>query len=162
LEYLSSKLKAVPYINSVPTALSRIEGEARLSVSAYRAALQAAGSGLESRDKTIAELKARAEAAENGLNRYRAAVAAYARENRESGYVIDVGDGAQLLVCLDPGVTVKDGSVGYVVHGDTAVATVAFSLGGGSVYARVVKIEEGKKPEVFDSILVSASPEAAQ
>lgn len=162
LEYLSAKLQAVPYINSVPSALSRIEGEARVSIAAYRAALQTAGSGLRTRDDTIAALTARAESAEASLEQYRLAVAAYARENHESGYVIDARDGARLLIYLDPGVSVQDGSLGYVVRGDTSVATVTFSLRGKSVYANVAKVEEGESPQAFDSILIAASREAAQ
>jgi hypothetical protein len=165
-EFLSSKLKAVPYLNSIPPALSRIEGEARASIVAYRAALQAAGSGLESRDQSIAELKARAEAAENGLAQYRAAVAAYAVQSRESGFVLDPGsakgEGAKILVSIAPGIEVAEGDSGYVVQGSLTVATIVFHPDGREAFATVSKVEPGMKIRAFDSILVVTPREAAK
>ncbi len=163
LSFLSNELQAVPYINSVPAALSRIATEAESSIAAYRKALQAAGSGLEDRDKKIAALTTRAEAAETTLAQYRAAVIAYARGSRESGFVIDAHDSAKLVVCLDPGASVQDGYLGYLIRGDKAVATVSFALVDGIVYAKVIQVAEGEAPQAFDSILVAAiPPEAAK
>ena len=159
-EYLAKKLRAVPYINSVPPALSRLETEAESSISAYRSALVAAGSGLESRDENIAHLTARAEAAENSLAQYRAAVTAYAHDNRESGYILDASSQTRLVIFLAPDVKVAEGGLGYVVRGDTAVATVAFHIEGDAVYAKVTNAESGEQPRPFDSILVEA-PKAA-
>ena len=92
-EYLSAKLRAVPYINSVPSSFSRMESEARASIVSYRVALTAAaGSGLEDRDARIAALEAGPLPREASLEQFRWAVSSFARESRESGYVIDAGN----------------------------------------------------------------------
>ena len=160
LEYLTSRLQAVPYINSVPAALSRIEGETRLLVAAYRAALQAAGSDLLIRDQTIAALTARAEAAEASLGEYRQAVAEYARYSHEDGFVIDATDNAKLLLCLDPGVSAQNGDIGYIVRGNESIGNIVLSLSGDKVYAQTTRIMT--KPRIFDSIIIAASREAAK
>jgi len=154
LEYLYGRLSAVPYINSVPPALSRIEGEARSSIASYRAALQSAGQGLRSRDDKIAELEAKAKAAEDSLARYRAAISAYALDSREQGYVLDAGDPGYIYVCLAPGVTVAEGSSGYVVRGDALIAQVTLSPTRDGAVAKVIKIESGDAIRPFDSIIV--------
>jgi hypothetical protein len=153
-KYLAKKMRSVPYLNSVPPSLSRLEGEAESSIAAYRAALAAAGSGLESRDKSIAQLTARAEAAEKSLAQYRAAVTAYAHDNRESGYILDTGSKDRLVLFLAPDVKVAEGQTGYVVRGDAAVATIAFHLEGDAAFAKVTSTEAGEEPHPFDSILV--------
>jgi hypothetical protein len=155
-EYLAKKLRTVPYINSVPPALSRLEAEAESSIAAYRSALVSAGSGLESRDENIAQLTARATKAENSLAQYRAAVTAYAHDNRESGYILDTSSQSRLVIFLSPDAKVAEGSQGYVVRGDTAVATVVFHIEGDAVYAKVTNVESGEQPRPFDSILVEA------
>jgi hypothetical protein len=160
-KYLSGKLRSVPYINSIPPALARLESEAENSIAAYRAALSASGAALESRDKDIAELTQRAEAAEKDLARYRAAIASLARDNRESGYVLDVSEDS-LSVYLAPGVSVSDGDKGYVVRGDTAVANISFYLVDGSVLAKVTSSDSGAKPKPFDSILLERPRSSAQ
>jgi len=161
-EYLSAKLRAVPYINSVPSSLSRMETEARSSLAAYRAALTAAGSDLKDRDQTIAELTARAKAAENSLEQYRWAVSSYARQSRDSGYVIDARDTAKLEIYLDPTVPVSDGGTGYVVRGDKTIATLSFHVAAGKVDASVTRMEPDETLLAFDSIVVDASKDAAQ
>jgi hypothetical protein len=161
-EYLSAKLRAVPYINSVPPSLSRIESEARASIVSYRAALAAAGSGLEARDARIAALEARAAAAEASLEQFRWAVSSFARESRESGYVIDARNPAKIITYIDPTVPVAEGATGYVVRGDKSVATLTFHVEAGRVTANVSRLESGETLLAFDSILVDASREAGK
>ena len=67
LQYLSGELISTPYLNSVPSALMRIEAEAVSSAGAYHDALKAAASGLAARDGTIAALEAKVAAAEESL-----------------------------------------------------------------------------------------------
>ena len=167
--YLSAKLRAVPYINSVPPSLSRIESEARSSILAYRAALAAAGSGLQDKDSRIAaltalaaELTARAEAAETSLDQFRWAVYSYARENREAGFVLDARDPSRIIVYLDEAVPVADGDTGYVVREDRAIATLAFRAESGKLVASLVRLEAGEALLAFDSILVDMSKEASK
>jgi hypothetical protein len=160
--FLSSKLRSVPYLNSVPPALARMEAEARESVALYSGALSRAGTGLQERDARIRELSARAEAAERALASYRWAIDQYVRESREGGYVLDPRDPSSLSVALNPGVPVVDGSSGYVVRGDKAVAALSFYAKDGAMRARVVELAEGESIRPFDSVLVEASPGAAK
>lgn len=161
LEYLASKMGAVPYVNSVPSALSRIATEARSSVATYRGALQTAVSGLEekdaaiaARDGTIASLEARAKAAEAILERYRSRIAAIARESGGIGYVLDARGGPRLSVFLDQSVVIPDGSLGYIVRDGIVIATVSLSPRGGEDYALITRTEPNAKPRAFDAILV--------
>jgi hypothetical protein len=160
-KYLARKLRSTPYINSVPSALARLEDEAESSIAAYRAALSASGAALESRDKSIATLTVRAEAAEESLRRYRSAMASLARDNRESGYVLDVSKDS-VSVYLAPGVSVSEGDKGYVVRGDAAVASVSFYFDEGSVLAKITSTEGDMAPRPFDSILVERPRKSAQ
>ncbi len=160
--YLSSKIRAVPYINSVPPALARMEAEARESVALYSGALARAGNGLQERDARIRELLARAEAAEKALASYKWAIDQYVRASQEGGYVLDPRDPAGLTVSLNPGVPVSEGSVGYVVRGDKAVATIKFFTKEGTTRARVVEVAEGESIRPFDAVLVEAVPEASK
>jgi len=168
-EYLSAKLRAVPFINAVPASLARIESEARSSFASYRSALAAAGGGLADRDQRIAEkdariaaLTARAQEAEGSLEQFRFAVTSFARESREGGYVIDPRDPSRILVYLDATVPISDGGSGYVVRGDKSIATVAFHLEGGKLTANIIRLETGETLQAFDTILVDASREAGK
>jgi len=157
LLYLSAKLRSVPYLNSVPPALARLEADARSSILAYRAALSRAGAGLEDRDQRLAALSARAEAAERSLDQYRSAVAAYARDSREAGYILDARDGSKILVYLDPSVPVAEGSTGYAMRADKELATLTFHLSGGAVSASLGKLEAEEPLRPFDAVLVDAA-----
>jgi hypothetical protein len=166
-EFLSAKLRAVPYINSVPPSLTRIESEARSSISSYRSALAAAGEGLANRDAQIAErdariavLVARAQAAETSLEQFRFAVSSFARASREGGYVIDPRDSSKILVYLDAAIPVADGASGYIVRGEKSIATVTFHVDGGKTFANLSRLETGETLLAFDTILVDASKEA--
>ncbi|HOX30784.1 MAG TPA: hypothetical protein PLB91_00545 [Spirochaetales bacterium] len=160
--YLSSKLRSVPYLNSVPPALSRMEAEARGAVALYSQALAAAGEGLRERDERIAELAARAEAAEKALASYGWAVGEYLRENREGGYLLDPRDPEDLSLALGPGLPAPEGSAGYVVRGDKAIARISFFTRGGETRARVTELVAGEALRPFDVILVEAQPGAAK
>lgn len=159
--YLSDKLGSVPYLNSVPPALAKMQNELRTSIIAYRQALAVAGSGLEDRDKAIATLKARAETAEKGLSQYEYAVAAIASDNRESGFVLDPRDGTHVVVYLAPTVNVTDGAVGYAARKDKVVAVLQFHVNGASVSASVTSLVPGQTLRPFDSILVGEKAAAA-
>lgn len=162
LEFLSGKLRAVPYLNSVPFALSRIEAEAMASIGSYRAALHTAASGLAARDAAIASLKATLADAKGRFERYRSALATAASESVDSGYVIDVSDPARILVFLEPGSGVREGDKGYLVRQGELVVAVSFTFEGEDAYALVTGVEGAKRPRAFDSILLVAPRKVAQ
>ncbi len=169
--FLSSQLQAVPYLNSVPPALARMEAEARREFTILRAALGKAGGALEDRDTRIAALEtklasteAMLAATESSLDRYRYATHQYVLDNREGGYIIDPRNSSDILVALNPAVPVVDGTTGYVVRpGNKAIATIAFSVSKGQTRARILQIEKGEQLKAFDPIIVfvaAAAPDA--
>ncbi len=156
--YLSARLRAVPYVNSVPAALARAEAEALGAMASYRQLLERAARGLESRDTTIAALEARATTAEVALERYRWAVSEYTRLSREGGYILDPRTPADIVIALSDAFPVAEGMSAYVFRdGDRPIATIAFFLRDGVVRARLVELARGETIRPFDSILVQIS-----
>jgi hypothetical protein len=160
--FLSSRLRSIPYLNSVPPALSRMETEARESIALYSEALSRAGTALKERDTRIAELSAQIAVAERALDSYRWAIVEYLRRSREGGYILDPRDRSGVTVALNPGVPVSKGSIAYVVRGDKVVAKVSIFLQDGAPRARVVELADGETIRPFDALLVEASPEVAK
>lgn len=155
LLYLSAKLRAVPYLNSVPPALARMEYEARLQFDSYRAALIRASGIIDQRDKRIAELEERVRVDEAYLERYRWATSQYILENREGGYILDTRNVNELFVAMNPALPMMDGATGYVIRpGDKAIATISFFLKDGQIRAKLVQLNPGERLKPFDPIIV--------
>jgi hypothetical protein len=169
LRYIAGKMKAVPYINSVPPALSRMESEALSSIAEYRESLVAASTGLQGRDKKIAELEAAVAALEGKatglqaiIDRYSWAVSTHAQDNREGGYVLDPRNPEKMPVAVNPTVAVQAGTKGYIVRGEKVVASIEFGGTAASPTARITEIEQGEALRPFDVILVDASQSASK
>jgi hypothetical protein len=156
--HLSTELRGVSYVNSVPGTLSRMESELRSATLAYRAALAKAGGALEERDARIAGLEARAKKAESALEQYRWATSQYVLDNRDGGYIIDSRDPEKILVAINPAIPVSAESQGFIVRsGDKAIATIRFYLEGAQLRARVVSIQPGETIKPFDAVVVQAT-----
>jgi hypothetical protein len=155
--YISGKLRAVPYMNSIPPALARMETEAFNSIVSYRAALASAAGGLKTRDDQISQLQEREKVIQATLDRFNWAVSEYVQENREGGYILDPRDLNNISVAINPAVSVADQASGFVVRGDKAIATVVFKVGGGSTTAKMVDLVAGETLKPFDTILVHAA-----
>jgi hypothetical protein len=154
--FFSAKLRAVPYLNSVPPALARMEYEARLQFDVYRAALIKAGGVIDARDKRIAELEAQLAVDEAYLEQYRWSVSQFVLNSKEGGYIVDCRNPAELFVSLNPAVPVAEGGTGYIVRqGDKAIATLSFYYKAeGGLRAKLVQIAAGEKLKPFDPITV--------
>lgn len=159
--YLSGELGSIPYLNSVPPALSRMESEALADIATYRAALVKAAAGLEDRDAQIAELTATLEATRRALDRYARAVSEYLLANSEGGVVVDPRDPSSIVVDLNPALPAADGSTGYAVRNDRIVARLSFYLKDGRLFARVTNMKAGAGLKAFDAIVVDAAAPAA-
>jgi hypothetical protein len=156
--HLSTELRGVSYVNSVPGTLARMENELRSATLAYRAALAKAGGALEERDAKIAALEARAKAAEGALERYKWATSQYVLENREGGYIIDPRDPEKILVAINPAIPVSAESQGFIIRsGDRAIATIRFYVESAQLRARVVSILPGETIKPFDAVVVQAT-----
>ncbi len=156
--YISGQLRKIPYINSVPGALSRLESEGLLSAASYRSALAAAATLLQDRDASIAALTTRAVAAETERDRLGWAIGSYADAQRESGFVIDPRDPSAVVVELNPSIPVAEGSLAYIVRGEKSIATLKLSLRDGKPVGSVVTTVDGESMQPFDSILVASAP----
>jgi hypothetical protein len=154
--YLAGRLGTIPYLNSVPPALSRMESEALYAMATYRAALVKAASGLEERDARILELTAAAKAAQDALDQYRSAVSEFLRSRGEGGIILDPSDPTSLVVALNPALPARDGSTGYVVRNDKIVAHLGFFLKDGLLRARITDTGAAAL-KAFDAIVVDAA-----
>lgn len=163
--FLSHSLRSVSYVNSVPQTLSRMEYETRTSTAAYREALDKSGQVIEKQTHVIAtqadeiaDLEKRLKVSEDSLAQYRWAVAQYALQNREGGYVVDPRDRDRMVVAINPALPVADGGRAFVIRsGDTPIATLRLSVGDGQISASVVKLVEGESIQPFDAIIVEVS-----
>jgi len=155
---LSSRLRAIPYLNSVPPALARMEYEARLQFQTIVSSLGRSGEAIKARDKQIAELDARVKIAETALERYRWATSSYVLDNREGGYIIDPRNIQEILVAINPAVPAGEGSTAFVVRqGSASVGTLSFFLKDGQLRARLVDLAPGETLKAFDPIVVITS-----
>ena len=153
--FLSAKLRAIPYLNSVPPALARMEYEARYQFFAYHDALAKAGAALDERDQKIADLQTRLTAAESNLDHYRWATSQYVLENRDGGYIVDARDPKELFIALNPAISVTEGTSGSIIRqSDKTIATITFYSKGGQMRARLVSIVPGETLKAFDPIIV--------
>jgi hypothetical protein len=156
--FIAGELRKVPYINSVPAALSRLETEGLRSAAAYRNALVAAATLLQDRDSQIAALTTRASSAESDRDRLNWAIGSYADAQRESGFVVDPRDPSSVVLVLNPSIPVNDGSIAYIVRGEKSVATLKLILRDGKPIGSVVTTVDGETMQPFDSVLVASSP----
>lgn len=155
--FLASQLVQVPWINSVPPAVSRLQAEGLLSTATYRTALAGAATALQQRDQNIADLTTRAVAAETERDRLDWAISDYADRQRESGFIVDPRDPSSVVLAMNPSMPLADGATAYVVRGEKSIATMRISLRGGKVFGSVDQVADGEAVEPFDSVLVSAS-----
>lgn len=156
--YISGELRAVPWINSVPQALSRLQGEGLGSAAVYRSALVAAAAALQNRDQAVAALTARATTAETARDQLAWAISDFADRQRESGFIVDPRDPAAVVIAMNPSVPVADGSLAYVLRGEKSVGTMRISVKDGRILGSIVTSVEGEQPMPFDSLLLSSTP----
>ena len=156
--FIAGELRKVPYINSVPSALSRLETEGLQAAAAYRNALVAAANLLQDRDAQIAALTTRALGAEADRDRLNWAIGNYADAQRESGFVVDPRDPSSVVLVLNPSIPVNDGSTAYIVRGEKSVATLKLTLRDGKPIGSVVTTVDGETIQPFDTVLVASSP----
>jgi hypothetical protein len=177
LRYLAERLRAVPYLNSVPAALSRLEGEALASIAAYRALSDRVAAGIVDRDLLIAErdrliadrerliaerdrfitgLEAMVRSVESERDSLDWAIGRYALGQRETGFIIDPRDPAKITIALNPEIPVADGSQALVVRGEKTIARIRIAASGRRFIASIQEIAEGESVLPFDGVLALA------
>ncbi len=92
---------------------------------------------------------------EDLLNTYRRALTYYARTRGEHGYVIDPGSGGNMLLDVNPYITIKKGDQAYIINRDDKVAAlVELEPAGNRIRARVLRWMSSGAIHPFDKILL--------
>ncbi|MEI6874432.1 MAG: hypothetical protein WCL50_04785 [Spirochaetota bacterium] len=169
LGYLTGKLRGVPWINSVPPAMSRVEAESLVSIGGYRAIIGRTTTGLEQRDRNIADrdgkitdLNNKVASVETERDRLNWAISRYALIQRETGFIVDPRDPSSIILAINPTIPVSDGALAYVVRGEKTIATIQLLVRGGNATAVPVEIAEGESILPFDSVLVRTDAESSK
>ena len=162
-EALFSRLGKIPFENSVPTALARLDALDQMVMKGYEGIAVQLLSVIKARDGEIQKQQAdfAAKEAEAGslsrtVQQDRVAFEFYARKIRENGFVIEAGDPARVSLYLNPVYAVQDGDEGLVFRQDDQyIATVRFSAQrGGAVTASVLETAPDQAIEPFDKFLI--------
>lgn len=169
-----ARLKKIPWENSVPPALARLDVLDQAVMTGYEAVadrllkvIQARDAAIltaiQARDEIVRQKDAALQArdAESGnlariVQQDRVAFEFYARKIRENGFILDPGDPARVSVYLNPVYSVQDGDQGLVFRlDDQYIATVRFSVAkGGAVTASVLENAPDQAIEPFDRFLI--------
>jgi hypothetical protein len=161
--YLSGKLRAVPYINSVPGTLSQVEAKAVTAATSYQRTLEALSRLILQKNAMIQDLTAQLASAKTTVDRYNYSFNIYTSDLREAGFILDPRDSANILVYINPLYSVTDGMTGWVFrHDDEFIGSVQFKQVGNSIIAVSKDIENGKSIAPFDMILFKLQSQDAQ
>lgn len=134
-------LSAIPYVNSVPPALNRLNRLTDSIITDY----ETLWSSLVQRLKEKNDL----------INGYNFALSYLSTTRGENGYVIDARDSNRLIVFINHSYSVKKGDIGFIYKNeDMAIAKIEFIPEKGRVTARVVSMLRTEKIEPFDKILL--------
>lgn len=138
---LVRRLRQVPYTNSIPKTLDRVDELSTAVVDTYETLWDRLVGTLKKRNATIAS--------------YENALAHLTREKSDNGYLLDTRDPARMAVYLSPlsqGVAAKGGFIFRLE--DEPIGRVEFFTEGGRLFARQVQSVAGKSLMPFDRILL--------
>ncbi len=138
---LIDRLRKVPYKNSVPGALNKIQGATILVVNDYEGRLGKLYQIVNSKNAQIANYH------------YAFDYLLYSRP--ENGYIIDARNSARVRVYINEVNKIKDGIVASVFRNDDEfIGEISLYRAGGGVYAKVMSTSTGKSIKPFDKILL--------
>jgi hypothetical protein len=138
-------LRAIPYINSVPPALNRLNRLSDSIVFDYETLWTSLAQRLKEKNDYI--------------NGYNFALSYLSTTRGENGYVIDARDSNRLVVFINRSYSVKKGDIGFIYKNEDmamaiAIAKVEFIPERGRIIARVASMLRADKIEPFDKILL--------
>jgi hypothetical protein len=134
-------LQRVPYTNSVPLALNRLEGLSQSIIGDYETLW----------GNLVEQLNAR----NSYLGNYEYAFNYLTIMRSESGFVIDARNPNRMEVFIDHVYSVKNGDIAYIFkNDDSPIAKIELNLEHGRITAKVKENLRPVKIEPFDKILL--------
>lgn len=149
IQLLLKRLRAIPYINSVPPTLEYVENALYELVKEYEnlwhdlvSLVVTKSASVSSRDIVI--------------DQFVYALNSLVSSSRENGYVLDSRNPKELVVFIGDLYALEDGETGFIFRkDDEIIATVQFYKRGEKFYARVVEMANSENAiQPFDKILV--------
>jgi len=138
---LIKRLQQISYTNSVGPALQQIDLLTRTAISAYENLWNSLLVTLSSKNYL--------------LKQFHDALAFYARQNREHGYVVSVKNRKSIIVVMNDNYPVSNGMQGIVIRGDRqTIATVDLYNSREGVRARNVQTVSNFRIQPLDKILI--------
>jgi len=145
---LYSRLARIPYINSVPGALTHLDFLDRAAMRSYEDIALKLTQMAKDNDALIKEQT-------RLIAQARTAFSFYARRLADSGFIVDARDKNRIAVFVNPAYTVSDGDLGLVFRqDDDFIGTVKFSVTGRTVSARQIELSANKTIQPFDKFLI--------
>jgi hypothetical protein len=114
LRFLIGKLRAVPYLNSVPGALSAADSTAAALAGNYVKLVDESSAANRQRDERIAALEDTLAKARSRIDSYQFAFSGFARDENEAGFVLDTRNPERVLLYIDPFFHVAEGTSAWV------------------------------------------------
>lgn len=155
LRFLIGRLRAVPYLNSVPGALSAADSSAAALAGSYARLVGDASEETRRRDERIARLEESLSQARTRIDSYLFAFSGFARDNNEAGFVLDSRNPARVVLYIDPFFQFADGTSAWAFRAvDKPIAELTLRREGDVFVARVERAEAGFSLQPFDRILL--------
>ena len=150
------RLREVPYINSVPGALERLEGLEVNLVAGYEMLWNRLARTVENKDRVIGVRDLEIARISAVLGQFIHALDSHTTASRENGYVLDPRDPERIAVYVNTTYPLTDGVRGYVFRReDEFIGTLQISIAETGVSASLIELADSAVPMVpFDKILI--------
>ena len=146
---LINRIDEIPYINSMPDAVKRIEYFSTATYNDYEQLIRDMVQTIEQKNNIIYSQYTQ-------LGHYRYALSSLIDESRENGYILDPRNPNSIQIFLDDMTNVATGDTAYVFRTDEElIAKIRFSVRSGYITASLLEqVSEEKTIEPFDKILI--------
>jgi len=146
---LYSRLARIPYVNSVPGALTHLDFLDRSAMRSYENIALKLTQIARDDDALIKEQSRQ-------LSQVRTAFNFYARKIAESGFIVDARDANRIAIFLNPSYTLSNGDLGLVFRQDDEfIGTIKFVVSSRSISARQIELSANKTIQPFDKFLIN-------
>ena len=158
LRFIIGRLRSVPYINSVPGALSAADSSAAALAGSYARLVGEASEETRQRDERITRLEETLARARGRIDNYLFAFSGLARDENEAGFVLDSRNPERVVLYIDPFFQVANGTSAWAFRAvDKPIAELTLRRDGDMFVARVQRAEAGFSLQPFDRILLKLS-----